>query len=479
MVRRLKALLRSLTAYILVVTMIAPCVAGCRPSSDPSDTATNEISTPWQTEEATTEEATTEEATTDPPIDPPEHPQGTLFPSLHITTADGLPIVSQTEGKDVVITISGSLPAYNITAEAEMKGRGNSSFDGEAPLDDYKSKNSYNIKFNKKINLLGVGETADKDWVLIASKYDASALRNYLVWNLAEKMGRLPFVPESTWVELYINQDCRGMYILCEKIEVASDRVNIDDSPSTDPTDVGYLVEYDLRGASKAGAVLDLTYFRLQNTDQAFEWVLQSEVYTPAETAAVRTHLQTCHDAILSGDRQRIEPLIDMPSFVDMFILQELSKNPDVGCSSFYMQRDRGGKLYLTAPWDFDFAFGSYNVSVDHRDLVVDSDTTHSHPWFEALAEQEWFMRMVDQRLEEVSPLWEETKGEILALMPALTVLADRNHERWNIYGQKFAIYPNDQVSVHLHSYEEHVTFLTQWTDKRFGSLKHAIDRHL
>ena len=438
------------------------------PSSDPADT---ETSATTNTHNETGGETTTEDDLVY------VEPADSTLPCISIDVEDGKGITSTVRYLNATMTITGSEYAhYNISTNVQIRGRGHSSFDGKASPSDYAGKNSYRLKLEQKANLLGVGETSDKDWVLISGKYDISALRNHLIWSLAESMGTIPYVPSYTWVNLYLNGDFRGMYTLVEKIEVASDRVNIDESPSTDPATVGYLVEYDLRGAYQSGAKEGLTYFYIPGLDETFAWTLQSEVYTSAETAAVREHLILCNEAILSGDRERMEEYVDMASVIDMFILQELSKNPDAGCSSFYMQRDAGGKLYLTAPWDFDFAMGTYSVSNTTSGLVADGEGVTSHPWFEFLVTQPWFMELVLNRLEEIEPLLEEILTDVEErMMPYLKPAADANHARWNVYGQKFSKYPSDQVSVHRTSYEDHVDFLVSWVEKRWDKLYDAI----
>ena len=360
---------------------------------------------------------------------------------------------------------------------AQIRGRGHSSFDGKAEQNDYASKNSYRLKLDTKTNLLGVGETADRDWVLISCKYDASALRNFLVWNLADRLGTIPYVPSCTWVNLYVNGQYRGLYTLCEKIEVASDRVDIDESPLEDPNRVGYLVEYDLRGAYESGAKKNLTYFYIPGLDESFAWVIKSEVHNQKVTAAIRDHLIACNEAILSGDQSKMAALVDMASFVDMFILQELSKNPDAGCSSFYMQRDVGGKLCLTAPWDFDFALGTYSIAQSTSGLVADGQDVMSHPWFEFLTTQPWFMKLVLARMEQIAPLVEKTLQDVKAMQAVLEPAADQNDTLWNIYGEKFSIYPSNQVTVKLKSYEEHVDFLINWTETRWEKLEKEIEK--
>lgn len=466
-----------LLAALLCLTGLAG-LAACTPTSAPpteTDTgADTDIGTslPPSTDTAAESETAEVETGVDLPVD-----ESTL-PVISIVTSDAKPITSGTKYKNATLTVSGADYAHhNVTLDTQIRGRGHSSFDGKAGQEEYASKNSYRLKLETKTNLLGVGETADRDWVLISGKYDISALRNYLVWHLAEQLGTIPYVPSCTWVNLYINGDFRGMYTLCEKIEVASDRVDIDESASTDPDKVGYLVEYDLRGAYESGAQKGLTYFYIPGLDETFAWVIKSEVHNAKVTEAVQKHLIACNEAILSGDRDRMEALVDMGSFVDMFILQELSKNPDAGCSSFYMQRDAGGKLCLTAPWDFDFAMGTYSVAQITSGLMADGKDVMSHPWFEFLTTQPWFMSLVLARMKQIAPCVDKTLEEIRSMMPVLREAADANDERWNVYGEKFSIYPADQVSVKLKSYEEHVEFLVNWVDTRWDKLLDAVEK--
>ena len=271
---------------LLAATLLTGCVQTAPPSDDTHEStgAGNTEATPpsGETGTDTGSETDSEPGTeTQPPALYSPDPADSTIPVISVTTADEQPITSKTKYKNATLTVSGAAYAHhNVTLTAQIRGRGHSSFDGKAEQHEYASKNSYRLKLDEKSNLLGVGETADRDWVLISGKYDVSALRNFLVWDLADRLGTIPYVPSCTWVNLYVNGQYRGMYTLCEKIEVASDRVNIDESASEDPDQVGYLVEYDLRGAYDTGAKKDLTYFYIPGLDESFAWAIQSEVYS-------------------------------------------------------------------------------------------------------------------------------------------------------------------------------------------------------
>ena len=104
---------------------------------------------------------------------------------------------------------------YNGSFKA-MHGRGNSSWGQE--------KKPYTLEFEHDINLLNMG--AAKKWLLIANAMDESSIRNKIVYDTAINMG-LNFSVESRFVDLFIDGNYLGLYLLCEKIEIGQNRINI------------------------------------------------------------------------------------------------------------------------------------------------------------------------------------------------------------------------------------------------------------
>ena len=84
-------------------------------------------------------------------------------------------------------------------------------------------------------------------------------------------------------------------------------------------------------------------------------------------------------------------------------------------------------------------------------------------------------MKLVLARMEQIVPLLEETLKDVKAMQAVLEPAADQNDALWDVYGEKFSIYPSSQVSVKLKSYEEHVNFLVKWTSERWSKLEKEI----
>lgn len=110
----------------------------------------------------------------------------------------------------------------------------------------------------------------------------------------------------------------------------------------------------------------------------------------------------------MGGDKAKIEELVDLSSFIDMFILEELSKDCDAGRASFFVKKDPGGKLCCTAPWDFDFGFGTYGPAVSPYGFACQSGDNPCE-WYASLVEQTWFREAVTARIKELSPAFKAT----------------------------------------------------------------------
>lgn len=122
-----------------------------------------------------------------------------------------------------------------------IKGRGNSSWK--------KDKKPYQIKLAKKADLLkpGNGEQKAKKWILLANGFDSTMMRNHISFSLAQKMG-FESTPEGRFVDLYYDGDYRGLYYLCEKVEIGNGRVEITDLDAKGNESIlsgGYLLEID------------------------------------------------------------------------------------------------------------------------------------------------------------------------------------------------------------------------------------------
>lgn len=257
---------------------------------------------------------------------------------------------------------------YNGKAMIEVRGSSSQQFD----------KKSYSFK---TVNLMGneldvslLGMPAENEWVLHAPYSDKSLMRNYLTYNLSNTMGR--WAARGRYVELMINGQYEGVYVLMEAITRSPYRVNIAkltiNDNAGDSLTGGYIIKIDRRNGSN----IDGWYSSIPSTSPSDTVFYQyhypeGDRITQQQKAYIQNYVRDFEQALMAPNF--MDPVngyrkyIDMDSFVDYFIITELTKNVDGYRLSTYLYKDKdskGGKLALGPVWDYDIAYGNADYAM-------------------------------------------------------------------------------------------------------------------
>lgn len=320
-----------------------------------------------------------------------------------------LNLVNREDYIDSKISITNTEEEYEIEeVDAGFRGRGNGSWFGVG------GKNGYKIKFKDKQDLFGREE--NKHWVIIACANfnDTTLFRNYLAYNMAnEVFSNIEYTTNAEWIDVYINGKYQGVYLLCEHVRVGDGRVDIESDYSVE--DTGYLIEYDAYATGEEG----VDYFKIDGVKYPFtvkspdpeEYAderLTKEEYM-RQVKYIKDYVQEVYNAALSHDYETFLSLVDIDSFVDMYLIHELFKNVDTGWSSFFMYKKPNGKLFAGPVWDFD-ATTNINERGDRspqgiyvaQDVLTGSDYTASELYIE-LYKTEGFLLALKARWQNLS----------------------------------------------------------------------------
>ncbi|MBQ8016340.1 MAG: CotH kinase family protein, partial [Clostridia bacterium] len=263
----------------------------------------------------------------------------------------------------------------------EIKGRGNSTWQME--------KKPYNIKLDDKENLFDMGKT--KKWSLIANHGDDSMIRNVLAYEAAERAG-MPYNPQFTPVDVYINGNYMGAYLLTTRIGIDKSNVDIEDLEGetedandedletyprggyygkyagllegtkkwfeipNDPADItgGYIIEMELanRYADEASGFV---------TTRSQPFTMKTPEYaSKAQMEYISDYYQKVEDAIYNGaSMAELGKLVNVESLAQMYIINEWASNQDASLTSTYFYKPANDVLYGGPVWDFDIAFGN------------------------------------------------------------------------------------------------------------------------
>jgi len=380
------------------------------------------------------------------------------MPVVAIDTSTGYEVQSKTEYIDAGFRIYNCSAFDQIDKTVQIRGRGNNTW-GYA-------KKSYKIKFSEKVNLLGLGTKSDKVWVLLANVCDQSLMRNHVAFELARSLDGVAFSPASMSVDVYLNGEYRGVYLLAEEIRDSKARVNIDTDGFETQTDIGYLVELSNYASGEViypGGRSYKIHSDLSSNSKVRE----------AQKKYITDYMERCLNALKNGNRAEIEALMDISSIVDIYLTEEVVKNLDTGWDNFYLYKEKGGKLFVGPVWDFDLSLGNANEgseTIDGLFAATRSGSGGGSPWLYQAMELEWFRELVVERWDEVKTTHIDTiPGTVREEGSSKLRSYERNFVRWPIFGTT----QNRETETirQLKNYTEHYEHLASWIEQRIAWL--------
>ncbi len=371
-------------------------------------------------------------------------PESLELPAISITTEGGAGVYSKEDYVNCFADVSNAPEGFNFdTRGARIRCRGNTSYD--VP------KKSYKLKFDEKTNLFGFG--AAKDWVLTANYVDLSLVRNYLALSVAGAFETQQATSKCQLVDLYLNGQYLGVYLLCEQIEVKKHRIEIE---TTADVDTGYLIEIDFR-ADTVGTYIFGKYHSIKSPD-----VDDGELSTEQMDFIIK-FLNKAYNTMLKKTYAEVCEMIDVQSFAEAYIVYEMFNCVDVGQASFHMYKDAGGKLTCGPVWDFDRSVGNTrnNEGAQKYNALWAKE---ANIWFAGLLMHDEFKALVAQTLEEYLPKIQATLAGCYAYIDACVPSIERNFERWDIIGEW--VWPNTDEQIAMQSWQEHYEYVKDYLAK-------------
>lgn len=386
------------------------------------------------------------------------------LPAVVLTTSTGKDVQSKTTYMGGTLAIVNAGEDELEMSAIEVRGRGNFTWTAH-------EKKSYKIKFPAKIAPLSLGEKS-KTWVLLANVCDQSLLRNHTALNIVDEFDHIVYSPNSKCVDLYLNGQYRGVYLLAEEITESDAHVGLDDSMRDTDVDTGYLLELSSYATDVAFTLAERQYEI--KSDLASDTALAQR-----QKQYIADYVTDAYVALTLGERDTAEQYIDIATLVDAYLAEELLKNLDMGWDSFYLHKNPSGKLCFGPLWDFDLSLGNSNFSCQYIDGLYcaegnEQTAKQRNPWFIEAMKLLWFRSLVRERWDEVYPKLQKYPDEILQLGAEYEASFERNFVVWNIFGTK----QNRETPLitSMKSSREHVEYLAAWLTGRMVWLDTFFD---
>ena len=380
------------------------------------------------------------------------------IPTVYIDTK-GAGIYDKENYVDGTITIKDPHKLYSdvteFSAAMGIRGRGNSTWSFP--------KKPYKVKLKEKASIFGMG--ADKEWALLANYSDRTLMRNILAMKLSEICG-FSWTPHMYSVHVYLNNKYQGVYTLCEHKKVHKDRVDID----LDAGDVYLEIE--------------------QQQDETTCWwtgmgvpMMFSDPEEPSAEllAEIKKWFDDFEASLYSKDiadpQKGYAAYIDVDSFIDYYIVQELAKNTDGNLrKSSFITKKKGQKMEMYHLWDFDLTFGNSGGLLHDPEGFFIKDYTPG--WYIG---DNWFNRMMKDPafVDRLQSRWNELYPQLVSMVDFIddqAFVLDKaqalNFQVWDI---------NESVDwvdcPSLGSYEAEVEFLKEFYTKRVQWMNDAINK--
>jgi len=398
------------------------------------------------------------------------------LPIVKISTSGALNGESQIEGQ--IGIINNNSGENNFFDEAnEYVGKIGVKYRGESSL--WFAKKSLGIEMRDELwndlDTSFLDFPKEEDWILHGPYSDKSLMRNVLTMHLARAMGQ--YASRTKYVDLFINGDYQGIYVLMEKIKRDKDRVDVaklrDIDVEGDELTGGYIFRIDKEEAhwlSRYSVFQDARKLEYQIVYPDLDKI-QPEQFTYIQSYVDSFERAMVSPSLMFGGKS-FDEYIDLASFAEAHLLNELGRNVDgYRLSSYFHKRkdSNGGKIFAGPVWDFNLAYrnADYCDGANTEGLIFYNLCDGAYPfWWNVLLQNTQFQSIVRCRWEALrtgafhtDSIFAFIDQQVDIIEPSLA----QNFAKWDVFGTY--LWPNPLPLANSHA--EEISLLKDWLSDR------------
>ena len=369
-------------------------------------------------------------------------------------------------------------PANNYNGKIGIEYRGHYSL--SLPQKPYSLETWDELGNSKDTIVLNMPE--ENDWLLIPNYNDKSFARNIIPTDVFRDMGH--YATRQRVVDVLLNGDYQGIYIFTEKIKRDSARVDIAKLDSNEIGGIaltgGYILKFDywdandswLLGHSPIGYP-GLDIHMVQVYPKPDEIMSQQSAYIQQFVYDFENAL---YGANFTHPTLGYRNYIGTGTFIDYFIISEVTRNVDGYKKSRYFYKDKDHndgtirKLKAGPVWDFDWS---------QKDM--ESGTEDGSGWIYPNCDQDvnspgWYIRLLEDTLfaNELRCRYDDLRRSSLSL-PAIyakidsvaNLVAESQNWHFNTWGNLGVETGTWEVESPSQTYVEEIQKLKDWYARR------------
>ena len=343
------------------------------------------------------------------------------------------------------------------------------------------------------LNVPLFGMPAENDWILLANYNDKVFMRNTLAFHLFRKMGH--YAPRTRFCEVVLNGYYEGIYIFTEKIKRDKGRVNISKlAPADNDGDEltgGYIIKVDYYNENDSWVS---SYPPPGHADKKVHFVYsypKPEAITLLQKTYIKNFINEFETKLYTPgtNLSKLDKYIDISSFIDYFIINELARNVDGYKKSSFFHKDkdsRDGRLRAGPIWDFDWAWK--NIGECYFGATDGSGWAYKvfdcNPWpmppgwtLKLMKNHEFVMKMAERYRQLRTTVLSE--GYLFNYVDSVHTLLDkpqsRHYARWQILGINVGAPETDGQPLtyagEIDKFKNWITTRLRWLDRNIPSL--------
>ena len=360
-----------------------------------------------------------------------------------------------------------------LESKINIRVRGNSSrtFDKVG----YLFKFTDDAGMERKLEVMGMEK--DSTWVLHGPYLDKTLMRNYMWYNLAGQI--MEWAPDVRYCEVFLDHEYQGLYVMAEQISMGEGRIEMTkyDGKSNISS---YIVCADRESVNDVQYLDNFTSYALRINGKLEVKYPGASRITPELTEYISRDFSRFEKALYSFDydtaRYGYQNYIDVDSFVDYFIINEVTQNTDAGLYSTYFYKDVSGKLKMCV-WDFNNCCDNY---IEDQTPMA-GFFMQNRPWYFMLCKDEAFMEKVITRYHQLRKgiLSEEAvESNIARVQSYLGPAIERNFEKWgySFLPEKDLLYEDERkigsYEAAVEQYETRLVRRMRWMDEHIEDLR-------
>lgn len=380
-------------------------------------------------------------------------------------------------GQGIRNYISDSANNYSGFIGIDLRGQSSQGF----PQKQFGVETRDSSGANLNVPLLGMPD--ENDWVLYAPYNDKTMMRNYLTYSLARDMGR--YASRGKFCEVVINGEYAGVYTFFERIKRDNNRVDISGLTAADTTGDeltgGYICSLDWIDQDGWYSNYPPDPTNPVNNTVFYQYIYpEDNVILPVQKTYIQQYVDSFETALLSNNFMQPDSgwrkFGDEGSFIDYFLMNELSKNVDGYRLSafFYKNKDsNGGKLQMGPLWDFNLAWHNADYCDNESTggwayLLTDFCQWDFPFWWRRLMADSGYVNAVRCRYDELRLTVLDTT-HIFQTIDSIAGLLDESKERQFFLYPILGVYVWPNPSPIATSYQGEIQNLKSWIQSRLG----------